>query len=200
MEAPASLLFLAWYLAGDDRSTVAIVFLLMWQAHYVQRAFHYPFTLSRTARPLPLLVVSFGVLFNSVNTYLNARYLFSFSPGYDTAWLTEPRFVAGLALFVFGYVVNRTSDRALARERKRTGQCYCRVDEGLFRYVCCPNYLGELLIWMGWALATWSLAGLSFAVWTAANLVPCARAHLRWCRSHLEGDPVGRRALLPGLW
>jgi len=200
MEAPASLLFLGWYLAGDLRSAVAIAFLLMRQAHYVERAFHYPFTLSRSARPIPLLVVSFGVLFNSVNTYLNARYLFTFSRGYDAAWLAEPRFVIGLALFAVGYVVNRRSDRTLARERARTGQRYCRLDRGLFRYVCCPNYLGELLIWAGWALATWSLAGLSFAVWTAANLVPRARVHLRWCRSHLEDYPADRRALLPGVW
>jgi len=26
--------------------------------------------------------------------------------------------------------------------------------------------------WTGWAIATWSLAGASFAFWTAANLIP----------------------------
>lgn len=200
MESPASLLFLMWYVIGINRTPVALVFLLIWQAHYVERAFHYPFTLGDTARPMPVLVVLFGMLFNSVNTYLNARHLFTFSSGYDVSWLADPRFLAGALLLVAGYILNRHSDRRLAQERSRTGARYCQLDGGLFGYVCCPNYLGETLIWIGWAVATWSLAGLSFAIWTAANLLPRARAHLRWCREHLEGYPDRRRAMIPGLW
>ncbi len=37
------------------------------------------------------------------------------------------------------------------------------------------NYLGEMLEWAGWALATWSLAGSAFALFTLANLLPRAR-------------------------
>jgi hypothetical protein len=40
--------------------------------------------------------------------------------------------------------------------------------------VSCPNYLGEILEWIGWAIATWSLAGWVFAIWTMANLAPRA--------------------------
>ena len=67
----------------------------------------------------------------------------------------------------------------------------------LFRRVSCPNYLGEMIQWTGWAVATWSLAGLSFAVWTAANLVPRALAHHRWYREQFEEYPARRRAVLP---
>jgi protein-S-isoprenylcysteine O-methyltransferase Ste14 len=67
----------------------------------------------------------------------------------------------------------------------------------LFRRVSCPNYLGELIQWCGWAVATWSLAGLTFAVWTAANLVPRAHAHHRWYRERFPDYPPERRALLP---
>lgn len=200
MEAPASVLFLGWYLLSSNLTTVSLVFLLMWQVHYVQRAFHYPFTLDPHARPVPVLIVCMGILFNSVNTYLNARYLFEFSPVYELDWLTEPRFLAGSMLFAVGYFVNRHADRSLARERGRSGGRYCRMDGGLFRYVCCPNYLGEILIWSGWAVTTWSLAGLSFAVWTAANLTPRARAHLHWCRRQFEDYPEDRKALFPLVW
>jgi 3-oxo-5-alpha-steroid 4-dehydrogenase 1 len=201
MEAPASLLFLLWFVTGTySSSSVAVVFMLLWQAHYLERAFHYPLTLAESARPIPALVVACGVVFNSVNTYLNGRYLFTLSGGYEGGWLRDPRFVAGVLVFAAGYGINRWADHALRRERTRTGLRYCRMDSGLFRYVCCPNYLGEMLIWTGWAMATWSLSGLSFAVWTAANLLPRARAHRAWCVKHLDGYPAERRAALPGIW
>ena len=58
---------------------------------------------------------------------------------------------------------------------------------------------GELLEWTGWAIATWSLAGVSFAVYTAANLVPRALAHHRWYRETFPDYPPGRRAVIPYL-
>ena len=70
---------------------------------------------------------------------------------------------------------------------------------GLFRYVSCPNYLGEILEWLGWAVATWSLAGLAFAVFTLSNLGPRAFSHHRWYQERFPDYPPERRALLPFL-
>ncbi len=39
----------------------------------------------------------------------------------------------------------------------------------LYEKISCPNYFGEFLIRTGWAIATWSLAGLVFLLWTLAN-------------------------------
>ena len=55
------------------------------------------------------------------------------------------------------------------------------------------------MIWTGWAIATWSLAGLSFAVFTAANLVPRALANHRWYRETFPDYPRTRRAVIPWL-
>ena len=71
---------------------------------------------------------------------------------------------------------------------------------GMYRFISCPNYLGEIMIWAGWAVATWSLAGLSFAVWTIANLVPRARANHNWYRENFPEYPSERKALVPLLW
>lgn len=71
---------------------------------------------------------------------------------------------------------------------------------GLYRFVSCPNYLGEIIEWSGWALATWSLGGLSFAVWTAANLLPRAISHHKWYRSRFPDYPPKRLAILPFIW
>jgi hypothetical protein len=60
--------------------------------------------------------------------------------------------------------------------------------------------LGEILIWIGWAIATWSLAGLSFAAWTIANLLPRAKAHHEWYHKKFPEYPPERKALIPGIW
>ena len=71
---------------------------------------------------------------------------------------------------------------------------------GLYRWISCPNYFGEIITWVGWAVATWSLPGLAFAVWTIANLAPRARAHHIWYREHFSDYPTERKALMPGVW
>jgi protein-S-isoprenylcysteine O-methyltransferase Ste14 len=200
MESASALLFALFFILGNHRnSPVAVIFLIMWEVHYIHRAFVYPLTLHGPSKRMPILIVSFGMFFNCINAYLNGRYLFSLSGGYDISWLTDPRFILGLMLFVEGFMVNRYSDRVLGGLRKEGGG-YKIPYGGFYRWVSSPNYLGELAIWSGWALATWSLPGLAFAVWTAANLIPRARANHLWYKSKFVDYPEERRALIPGLW
>jgi len=59
---------------------------------------------------MSLTVVAMGFFFNLINGYLNGRYLFTFSSGYESVWLTDPRFVAGVVLLVSGFIINRHAD------------------------------------------------------------------------------------------
>lgn len=201
MEWPAALVFPSCLLFGRDMNPLtALVFVGLWEAHYLHRAYIYPLMLRGENKRMPLSVAAMGFFFNLVDGYLNGRYIFSFSGGYPTSWLYDPRFLAGLALFVAGFVVNRQSDEILRRLRRPGESGYSIPYGGMFRWVSCPNYLGEIVEWFGWALLTWSLPGLAFAVWTAANLAPRAWAHHRWYRERFPDYPSGRKALLPGLW
>jgi hypothetical protein len=200
MEAVAAAGFLLFFMLGDHKYAVAWIFLLMWEAHYVHRAFIYPFRLGGVMRTMPAAVMGAGIVFNSVNAYLNGRYLFSFAETYESAWLEDPRFIAGLAFFAGGYMLNRHSDNILRLMKQKTNYGYGIPRGGFYRWVSCPNYLGEIIIWTGWALATWSLPGLAFAVWTAANLVPRAHAHHVWYKQQFTDYPSERKALLPGIW
>ncbi len=186
---------------GSNIKTVALLFFLcMWEAHYIHRAFIYPFSLHDTTKPMPAVVVSMGLFFNTINAYLNGRYIFTFSGGYSNEWLADPRFICGLVLFVIGFVINRRADYVLRNLRKPGESDYRVAYSGMYRFISCPNYLGEITIWVGWVIATWSLAGLSFAAWTIANLVPRARAHHVWYRNYFSDYPPERKALIPGLW
>ena len=201
MEAPAPLVFGACFALGERREGwTPWFFLLLWQAHYAHRAFIYPLRLRSHERRMPLTVAGMGFLFNAINGFMNGRYLFSLSENYPDAWLVDARFLAGTLLFLGGYVINRGADRTL-RQLRRPGEAgYAIPYGGFYRWVSCPNYLGEIVEWVGWAVATWSLAGLSFAIWTAANLVPRARSHHQWYRQRFADYPRERRRLIPGLW
>ena len=68
---------------------------------------------------------------------------------------------------------------------------------GLFRYVTNPSYFTEIMSFAGFAIATWSLPGLAFALYTAANVGPRALANHRWYRETFPNYPRHRRALVP---
>jgi 3-oxo-5-alpha-steroid 4-dehydrogenase 1 len=200
MEAPASLAFLGIYLAGDHRTGAApLVLLALWQLHYIHRAFVFPFRMRVSGKTMPASVTAMAIVFNGWNAYINARWI-SHLGDYGLAWLVGPRFLAGGALFLVGLAINVWADTVLLRLR-RPGETGYRIPRGgLFERVACPNYLGEILEWCGWAIATWSLSGLAFAVYTAANVGPRAGSHLAWYRARFPEYPRERKALLPFVW
>jgi 3-oxo-5-alpha-steroid 4-dehydrogenase 1 len=201
MESTSPVVFAVCFMLGGYHNTIPeLAFLFLWEAHYIHRAYIYPMHIRGGEKPMPLAVISLGFIFNGINSYLNGRYIYTLSPGYTTEWLMDPRFIAGVVVFIAGFIINRDSDIILRNLRVPGKPEYQVTDKGLFRWISCPNYLGEILIWSGWAIATWSLAGLSFALWTAANLVPRARAHHRWYKQHFPDYPAHRRALIPGVW
>jgi protein-S-isoprenylcysteine O-methyltransferase Ste14 len=200
MEAPAPIVFAVCFLIGSWTNAVTLVFLVLWEAHYLHRAFIYPLGLRGSAKRIPLVVMSFGFLFNIMNGYLNGRYIFNFSGGYNSHWLSDPRFILGTTLFIVGFIINRQADSVL-RDLRRPGESGYKISYNrIYRWVSSPNYLGEIIIWTGWAVATWSLTGLAFAFWTAANLIPRAKANHAWYRRTFPDYPPERKALVPGIW
>jgi protein-S-isoprenylcysteine O-methyltransferase Ste14 len=201
MESPAVLVFLACFLASDRRTDpVAITFLLLWLLHYAWRAFIYPFRLRAGQLRMPVSVMAMAVIFNVMNGYLQGRGLFTLGPARGVEWFTDPRFIVGVLLFLGGYALNQQSDIILRGLRAPGDTGYRIPYGGAFGLVSCPNYFGELVEWLGWAILTWSPAGLVFFLWTAANLVPRARSHHRWYQERFSDYPAGRKAVVPFLY
>jgi hypothetical protein len=198
MESPAVLSILAMAAFGANRALMPLLFLAMWESHYVYRSFVYPF-LIRDAGPksFPISLIAMAMAFNVANGYVNGYFLFHMPSVYTSAWLGEPRFIGGVALFYAGFATHVSSDRTLRRLRVAGARAYGLPYGGLFRFVSCPNYLGEIVQWCGFALATWSVAGLSFAVFTIANLLPRGISHHRWYRENFPDYPPERRAVIP---
>jgi steroid 5-alpha reductase family enzyme len=201
METPASLLFFGFFLLGQRKNLVPVLLLIVWQSHYLHRAFVYPFTLQRS-KNMALSVVCLAIFFNLINAYLQGRWIYTFAQddAYTNQWLTDTRFIVGILLFCTGYFINKWADTILRNLRKTGNSAYQMPQAGLFRFVSCPNYLGEMIEWGGWALAVWSLPGLVFAFWTTANLLPRARSHHVWYKKTFPDYPLHRKALLPFIY
>lgn len=200
MEAPSALVFLACWALGDHRTDPARVALAaLWLLHYVHRAFIFPFRRRGGEKRMPISVPAAAFVFTSTNAYLNGRWIFGLAPAgaYGSGWLADPRFLLGAAVFLAGYAINQHADKVLFNLRKPGETGYKIPRGGLYRFVSCPNYFGEIVEWLGWALASWSPAGLVFAIWTVANLLPRAVAHHRWYRRTFPDYPPERRALIP---
>ncbi len=176
MECPVFFLMLALWLCSDHRGEIApLVMLLIFEAHYFQRSFIFPLLIRGKGR-MPLSIIVMSVLFNSLNALAQGGWLFYFAPDgmYTTAWLLDPRFIAGTLVFAFGMYVNISSDSIIRHLRKPGDNAHYLPKGGMFRYVTSANYFGELLEWVGFAILTWSWAGALFAAWTFANLGPRA--------------------------
>lgn len=198
METPAVLSIL-YFCLGTRRHGLQAVWVLLgiWQIHYLYRTYIFPFLIQSRGKRMPLLIVLSGMGFNVFNGYLNGRHLAWSADNYPFAWLGDPRFLVGMCLFVCGFVINIYSDNVLIHLRRDSNTGYAIPRGGLYRWISCPNYFGELIEWCGWALLTWSMAGLVFAVWTAANLVPRALSNHRWYKQQFQDYPSSRKAIVP---
>jgi protein-S-isoprenylcysteine O-methyltransferase Ste14 len=199
-EFPAFGTILALFLYFEAwTSPTAWVFLIIWQIHYFHRTFFYPFQFGSGQKPYPVVLVIFAIIFNLMNGFVNGYYLFG-KANYAADWLHDPRFLVGTAIFLGGYLLNKASDKRFAALKKESKGAYVIPYGGVFRYVSCPHYLGEILEWTGWAVLTWSMPGLAFAVFTFANLAPRAVAHHRWYQQKFDSYPSNRKALIPFIW
>jgi len=199
MESPALLAFGAFYLRGAHRFELAPLLLAMlWGAHYVNRVLVYPFRIRPDARRMPVLIAMLAIAFNLLNASVNAPQLSTFG-NYSTNWLTDPRFLGGSAMFIVGMIINVRADARLFALRSHGQRGYLVAHGALHDLVANPNYLGEVVEWVGFAIATWSLAGTAFALYTAANLVPRAVSNRAWLRRNVPGYPATRRAIFPWI-
>ena len=200
MESPAVLFFAYIFSQGENASdTVPLLLLSLWQLHYIRRTFIYPFSIRSKGKTMPVLIAALAFVFNLFNAYINARWIGHLGE-YPIEWLQSAPFCIGLVVFAAGMLINIHSD-AVLRSLRAPGETGYKIPYGgMYRWISAPNYFGELVQWFGWAIMTWSLGGLAFALYTAANLAPRAIAHHKWYQDTFDEYPVERRALLPFLW
>ncbi|NOT37537.1 MAG: DUF1295 domain-containing protein [Saprospiraceae bacterium] len=190
-----SLLFLS---SGKIKSDFAWFAYYLWSLHYLYRSFIFPFRTRTKYKKIPISIVASAIFFNVINAGTNGYFL-GYLENYTNDWFTDIRFIIGLILFIFGATIHIISDNYLIQLRKGSSSEYKIPRGGLFEYISCPNHLGEMIEWIGFALMCWNLPALGFASWTMANLIPRAWSHHKWYKKEFSDYPSNRKALIPGI-
>ncbi len=217
MELPAVFVIVLVYIASvstfSQRASVSLyqkeimlvqlLFLGVWETHYIYRTFIFPFLSKNKKNAFPLSVVFSGMIFNCINGFINGWALFFLPYVYvyeDTNFITvfsTVHFLIGIVLFFGGYVIHIYSDAVLRNTKKENKGEYGIPNKFLHKYVTAPNYFGEIIQWLGFAIMTLSPSGFVFAFFTIANLVPRAFAHRKWYIMKFPYYPSTRKVIIP---
>ena len=208
MELPATLAFFFVFFTSEGRTQPLALFIaFVWAVHYANRGFLMP-ALMRVPKgqksSFGLLVVLVGWAVTSLHGYLNATWVTRlFTPG--TEWFSDPRFIVGALLYYGGFAANLHADHVVrnlrTKEEVASGERKYRIPEGgLFTYVTNAAYFAELVFWVGFALMTWSPAGVFICAISAANLVPRAIATHKWYKERFPDYPASRKILVPFVY
>ena len=206
MELPATLSFVWFYIHGQNaQELVPMIFLGIWLVHYGNRGFIFPL-LMRVAKgskgTFSIIVVVSGWLVTTLHGYLNAVFISHLSTHMTPEWLSDPRFIIGVAIYACGFLLNLQSDSIIRNLRSRdeieSGEKIYRVPEGgLFKYITNPSYFSELMSFTGFAIATWSLGAVFVLLVSAANLIPRAFQVHRWYQEKFPDYPSERKVIIP---
>ena len=199
MESPSVILMIIYALiVRDQLQIIHKVFLLIWLTHYIHRTFIYPFLIEMTNPKMPISIALSAFFFNLVNVSIQAFGIFYFTE-YSENWISSSTFIIGLSIFLLGMYINIRSDYIIVAMKKRNGPGYHIPQTFLYKYLSAPNYFGEIIEWLGWAILTWSISGVVFLIWVIANLFPRAISHHKWYKNKFDDYPKNRKAIIPGI-
>lgn len=167
--------------------------------HYAYRSFVFPFLIySKNKTPIDIVLMAF--VFCVWNGFIQGSWNAYYQPEIDKF---HPRFFVffGVWLFAIGFIIHLICDLHLISLRSRDSSTYGIPRGHLFEYISCPNYFGECLQWLGYAIAARSFPAIAFAFFTMCNLAPRAMSHHYWYRTHFGSKyPDERKALIPLIW
>lgn len=197
MELPALLVCPIYYIFyNSNLYTINTLFILLWVLHYFNRTIIYPLRIKTKGKRMPLIIAALALFFNVINGLINGYYLS------NTNYLEINYYVLlfGFIIFFTGLIINIRSDNKLIGLRLKNEENKYVIPNGeLFNYISCPNFFGELVEWLGFAIITVNLGSLSFFIWTFINLVPRAISHHKWYKDNFKDYPKNRKAIIPKL-
>ena len=179
MEMPVfAMILYMWSLSDVRFQAPYFVFFILFEAHYIQRSFIFPFLMKGQSK-MPLIIMLLSMIWNLVNGYIQGTWLFRLAPMYEpysAQWFGSWQFILGTVLYVTGMAINLHSDHVIRHLRKPGDTNHYLPKKGMYRFVTSANYLGEIVEWLGWAILTWSWAGGLFFWFTCCNLIPRSNA------------------------
>ena len=194
MEFPALITCPLIYYIVVEEISLSIGFIFIWITHYFNRTIIYPLKIKTKGKKIPVAIVASAFFFNVINGILNG-YFIATIPFESISFIC---ILIGFIIFIIGLFINIFSDNILIKLRTNQ-KGYVIPKGGLFNYVSCPNFFGEIIEWLGFAIMTLNLGSISFLIWTICNLIPRSKAHHSWYKENFENYPSKRKAVIPYL-
>ena len=178
------------------------VLTVLWSCHFLRRFAEVLFVYKyRQGRSLPELLsfIAYYTVFSvwigwSMNFHLNYR--------------TPPDafFIPGILICAIGGLGNFLSHlylRDLSIRRNKTKESRILPDRCCFTLVACPHYFFEIITWIGFSLAAFTLAAWTFTLVTSIILFVRSFKHQQTYKKMFDGKngrkeyPTNRKALIP---
>jgi protein-S-isoprenylcysteine O-methyltransferase Ste14 len=194
MEFPALITCPLIYYIVVEEISLSIGFIFIWITHYFNRTIIYPLKIKTKGKKIPIAIVASAFFFNVINGILNGYFIATIP--FESISFTC--ILIGFIIFIIGLYINISSDNTLIKLRTNQ-KGYVIPKGGLFNYVSCPNFFGEIIEWLGFAIMTLNLGSISFLIWTICNLIPRSKAHHNWYKENFENYPSKRKAVIPYL-
>jgi protein-S-isoprenylcysteine O-methyltransferase Ste14 len=199
MEVPILIVVISFYLLGSSGFNASVFVIAVFIIHYIHRALIFPYRIKAEGKTMPVSMMFSSMAFYTINGYLIGYYHGALA-SYEWSWLYDPRFIFGLAIFLAGFYINISSDNILINLRKPGETGYKIPHGGFYKYVSCPNYFGEILEWIGFAILSWSLMGAVYLIWVALPLIAQGIEAHHWYHERFGDEyPENRKAVIPGL-
>ena len=189
-----SLGIMSYFAFSFSHPTQTFILFCFWIIHYINRTFIYPFRIKTKGKKIPWAIVGSAVFFNVINAGTNGYFLTHYHVPLNHSSL---EFILGFILWIVGFLINLKSDNILIQLRNGENSSYQIPKDFLFRWISCPNHLGEMIEWLGFAVMAWNLPAFAFFIWTTANLAPRSLRHHNWYQKQFTEYPKKRKALIP---
>ncbi|CAH3151198.1 unnamed protein product [Pocillopora meandrina] len=200
--APLVLYAILWYLSGMPQTIFQLVSLVTYLGHFLKRIIEALFIhkYSKNMLLLPVIEIAMFYCLGAVTQHYWCN-IYTHGPLADKLSSNYVALVVGIPVFVIGESLNFYHHHILANLRPAgTLTGYVVPHAGLFHYLVCPHYLGELIAWYGMAVA-----GQHLGVYLAWLVMVCylsGRSHQThlWYLKKIENFPKDRRNIFPGIF
>lgn len=196
-------------LHNDPRRTVILI--ILWGFHYVRR-FGEVLFVHVYKRGVPLIEAVGSIIY-----YSFFGFWVGWSVNYHIDYRTPPDyiFIPGILLCIFGGVGNFICHLQLRgmRKSKRRRHSYIHPvtkhvipSGGCFNFISCPHYLFEIVLWLGFAIAAFTLAAWTFCIAVIMTLFVYSYKKHSAYKSEFNGEndvplfPKNRKALVPFIF
>jgi steroid 5-alpha reductase family enzyme len=161
--------------------------------HYIHRTFIFPFKIKNSKNnPIEITLMAFTFCFFNAIMINRSILLFSnyFNKDSNDFILSIIQILIGYFIFFLGMYINIKHDYLMISYRKKNKDKseYILPRGYLYELISCPNYFGELLEWLGFAILTGTFSGFVFFISTFANLFPRAIKYHNWYKNKFKDE------------